>query len=159
MSLDSFKDTTPVFLPEEFFDGRLEGWGVMESLAGGLQRRATIEAEGRWDAEAQAVRFTESYRFDDGQLDTLRWTIRRLGPGRYSGAEPGLEGEASGEQSGCAFRWRYSRNTPQSDGKTILLNFDDWFYSIDEKACMVRGSAGRVGLPFLTAHVTYRKLT
>jgi len=157
MSIDDFKNTSPEFLPEEFFNGRLEGWGVLESLVGGLQKRSTISAEGRWDAASQTVHVTETYRFDDGHVDTLRWTIRKLGPGRYSGAEPRLDGEASGEQAGCAFHWSYTRDTPQPGGSSSKLNFDDWFYRIDDRACIVRGSAGRAGLPFATAHVTYRK--
>lgn len=44
------------------------------------------------------------------------------------------------------------------NGSRIKLNFDDWFYRIDENACIVRGSAGRADIPFATAHVTYRKL-
>ena len=46
----------------------------------------------------------------------------------------------------------------QGDGKSFKLNFDDWFYAIDDRACIVRDSAGRAGIPFATAHVTYRKL-
>jgi hypothetical protein len=159
MSLADFKATTPVFLPEQFFVGRLEGWAVLESLAGSLQKRSTIVAKGHWDEVDQVVHFTETYCFDDGHKDTLRWMIRKLGPGKYSGSEATVIGEASGDQAGCAFNWRYSRDTPQADGKSVRLNFDDWFYRIDEHACIVRGSAGRAGLPFLTAHVTYRKLT
>jgi hypothetical protein len=159
MAIDNFKGTNPVFLPEDFFNGHLEGWGVLESLVGGLQRRATITAEGKWNQQERTVYFTETYRFDDGHQDTLRWKIRKLGPGKYSGNEPGLEGEASGDQAGCAFNWRYTRNTPQGDGMTTKLNFDDWFYRIDDRACMVRGSAGRAGLPFALAHVTYRKIS
>jgi len=158
MAIDDFKGTTPVFLPEEFFRGRLEGWGGLEGLAGGLQKRSTITAEGKWDGQEQAVFFTETYHFDDGHQDTLQWTIRKLGPGKYSGTEPRLDGEASGDQMGCAFNWRYTRETPQADGKSSKMNFDDWFYRIDERVCIVRGSAGRAGLPFATAHVTYRKL-
>lgn len=36
-----------------------------------------------------------------------------------------------------------TRDTPQGDGKSTKLNFDDWFYAIDDRACIVRGSAGR----------------
>lgn len=158
MSIKDFAGTTPVFLPERFFDGRLEGWAVLESLVGGLQKRATITAEGRWDAAEQAVHFTETYRFDDGHEDTLSWTIRKLSDGKYAGSEPRLENEAEGDQAGCAFHWRYTRNTPHKDGSSTKLNFDDWFYLIEENACMVRGSAGRAGLPFGTAHVAYRKI-
>lgn len=75
-----------------------------------------------------------------------------------SGLENRLEGEAIGEQAGCAFHWKYARDTPQAGGKSFKLNFDDWFYAIDERVCIVRGSTGRAGIPFATAHVTYRKL-
>ena len=103
--------------------------------------------------------FTETYSFDDGHTDTLFWTIKKVGPGKYAGTEPRLDGQAAGEQAGCAYHWQYSRDTPQADGSSSKLNFDDWFYRIDEKACIVRGTAGRAGLPFATAHVTYRKIT
>ena len=149
MAIESFKGTLPEFLPEGFFDGRLEGWAVMESLTGGLQKRATIAAEGSWDAQTQTVTFTETYSFDDGHKDTLRWAIEKIAAGKYTGTEPRLVGEAEGEQAGCAYHWQYSRDTPQADGSSSKLNFDDWFYRIDERA----------GLPFATAHVTYRKIS
>ena len=158
MAIDAFAGTTPVFLPEQFFVGRLEGWAVVESLVGGLLKRASISAHGELDADTDTVVLTETYTFDDGHSDTLRWTIHKLGEGRYTGHENRLEGEAAGEQAGCAFHWKYTRDTPQGDGKSFKLNFDDWFYAIDDRACIVRGSAGRAGIPFATAHVTYRKV-
>jgi hypothetical protein len=36
------------------------------------------------------------------------------------------------------------------------LNFDDWFFQIDEHVVIAKGVAGRLGLPFASAHVTYR---
>lgn len=159
MAVDDFRGTVPAFLPEVFFVGRLEGWAIFESLIGGLQKRAVITAVGRLEAETDTVLLVETYEFDDGHSDTLHWTIRKLGPGRYAGHENHVEGEAKGEQAGCAFRWRYTRDTPQADGSTTRLNYDDWFYAIDGRACMVRGSAGRAGVPFATAHVAYRKLS
>ncbi|WP_346294829.1 DUF3833 domain-containing protein [Rhodopseudomonas sp. P1] len=159
MSIKDFNGTTPVFLPERFFDGCLEGWAVLESLVGGLQKRAVIRAEGRWSEAEGTVHFTEVYRFDDGHEDTLHWAIHKVADGKYNGSEPRLEGPAEGYQAGCAFNWRYTRNTPQKDGGAVKLNFDDWFYLIEENACIVRGSAGRAGLPFGTAHVAYRKIS
>ena len=46
---------------------------------------------------------------------------------------------------------------PQADGKKNKLKFDDWFYRLDDRVCIVRGSAGQAGLPFPTAHVAYRE--
>src|SRR4051812_12032833 len=74
VKLDDFKGSVPVFLPEVFFLGSPEGWAVMESLIGGLQRRATITAHGKLEEDTDAVLFTETYQFDDGHSDTLHWT-------------------------------------------------------------------------------------
>jgi hypothetical protein len=158
MDIKDFAGTTPEFLPETFFAGSLRGWGLLESLLGGLQKRFVVQAQGEWDRGTQIVSFTETWTFDNGRSDTLQWKIRKLGPGRYSGHEARIEGEAKGEQAGYAFHWAYSRNTPQDDGKTALLNFDDWFYRIDDQVAIVSASAGRAGIPFSIVHATYRKM-
>jgi len=80
----------------------------MESLTGGLQKRCTIRAQGSWDAASQTVTFAETFTFDDGHRDTLHWKIKKLGPGNYSGTDPRPDGEAQGEQAGCAYHWKYA---------------------------------------------------
>lgn len=157
MDIKHFAATTPEFLPETFLTGKLEGWGLLESLLGGLQKRFRVLADGTWDEVAQVVTFTETWTFDNGRTDTLVWNIRKLAPGSYIGQELRVGGEAVGEQAGCAFHWTYSRDTPQDDGKSLLLNFDDWFYRIDEQVAIVSASAGRAGIPFSLLHATYRK--
>ena len=157
MSIEDYAETRPVFRPEQVFHGRIEGWAVVTGPLGGLQRRATIRAEGSHDAGLGVTSFTETWTFDDGQVDTLRWRIHARGEGRYRGEEPTLDGEAEGEQAGCAFHWTYTRDVPGEGGNTTRLDFDDWFYRVDETRFMAKGSAGRLGLPFATVVVAYRK--
>ena len=156
MKISDFENTLPVYRPEDFLAGRLEGWGILEKITGGLQQRFTVQAEGVFDGSV--LSFRETWTFDDGHVDTLAWTITPLGGGKYSGSETRIDGEAEGDQAGCAFHWRYSRDTPQKDGSSTTLNFNDWFYRIDDRIVIVKGTAGRLGLPFGTAHVTYRRL-
>jgi hypothetical protein len=155
MDINDFTGTVPEFILEQFFVGKLDGWGIFENLVGGFQRRCTIVAEGEI-VEGELI-LTESYTFDDDHTDTLRWMIRNIGDGKYVGDEPRLEGQADGQRAGCAFHWTYRRSTPSIDGSSTKLNFNDWFYLIEPNVCIVRGSAGRAGLPFGTAHVTYRR--
>jgi hypothetical protein len=154
MKIEDFAGTIPAFRPEAFFAGRLQGWGVLEGPTGGLQKRFMVKAEGR--LEGGVIRFQETWTFDDGHVDTLNWTIRRLDEARYAGTEDRLDGEAEGELAGCAFHWKYTRDTPQPDGGSQKLNFDDWFFAIEDGVVIAKGVAGRLGLPFATAHVTYR---
>ncbi len=140
MKINDFANTVPTYRPEAFLAGRLEDSGTLESVTGGLQQRFTVKAQGRFDG--RDLSFVETWRFDEGQVDTLRWTITPLGDGKYRGAEDRLEGEAEGDQTGCAFHWRYSRNTPQKDGSTTRLNFNDWFFRTDEEVVVVKGRPG-----------------
>ncbi|WP_293855259.1 DUF3833 family protein [uncultured Alsobacter sp.] len=158
MTIDDFTDTTPIFRPEEMLTGELQGWAILTGPLGGLDRRAAIRAQGTHDAASGVIRFTETWTFDDGQVDTLAWRIHPEGQGRYRGEEPTLDGHAKGEAAGCAFHWTYTRDVPAKDGETSRLDFDDWFFRIDETGFCVKGSAGRLGLPFATVFVTYRKL-
>lgn len=154
MKIEDFEGTGPAFRPEVFFAQRLDGWGVLEGPTGSLQKRFTVTARG--DVDGDVIRFQETWAFDDGHVDTLNWRIRALGGRAYSGVEDRIEGEAEGEVAGCAFHWSYTRDTPQPDGKSVKLNFDDWFFQIDERVVIARGVGGRLGLPFASAHVTYR---
>ncbi|WP_289297827.1 DUF3833 family protein [uncultured Reyranella sp.] len=163
MDIQDFAGSLPELRPELFLVGELEGWGIIERVTGGLQQRFTVKAHGSWDEAAQLLTFTETWILDDGRQDTLSWRIARRPDGRYAGEEPRLEGEAEGEARGCAFHWRYTRDTPQKgeepgDRSSMVLNFNDWFYRIDERVVMVRASAGRAGLPFAFIHATYRRI-
>lgn len=154
MKIEDFEGASPAFRPEVFFAQRLEGWGVLEGPTGSLQKRFTVSARG--DVDGDMIRFQETWSFDDGHVDTLNWQIRALGGGAYAGVEDRVEGEAEGEAAGCAFHWSYTRDVPQPDGKSVKLNFDDWFFQIDGEVVIAKGVGGRLGLPFASAHVTYR---
>jgi Protein of unknown function (DUF3833) len=91
--IDDFKNTTPMFLPERFFSGQVEGWVVVDNLLGKLRNRATILGTGNWDEPAHCLTFSETYTFDDGEKDTFQWRIRKIGEGHYRGTEPRLKGE------------------------------------------------------------------
>lgn len=112
MNIEHFTGTSPTFLPEEFLVGQLEGWGVLESVLGDLQKRFTVKAQGKLDAATKIVDFTETWSFDDGFSHTLTWQIRKLADGRYAGEEARVKEAAAGEQAGCAFHWTYTRDTP-----------------------------------------------
>src|SRR3954451_12436904 len=132
-------------------------WAVWKGLVARLLKRATILGHGEFEPDTERILFAEAYTSDDGHSDTLHRTIRKGDAGKYTGLENRLAGEAIGEQAACAFHWKYTCDTPQANGNSFELNFDDWFHAIVERAGVVRGSAGRAGIPFATAHLTFRK--
>ena len=157
MNIDEFANREPRLQLERYFEGRSEGWGVMQSRFGTLLQQFQIEADGRFDAATQTLHLTETYRFDDGHVDELRWTIRQVETGRYEGVEPKLDGKANGRQAGNAFHWVYSRDVPQADGSERRLGFDDWFWLQPGNVLISRASVTKFGVEIGSLSVFYRK--
>ncbi len=156
MDIADFEGKQPELALEGFFAGRSEGWGVMQSRFGALQRQFQIDAEGQWDPETETLQLTETYRFDDGQVDELKWRIRRLSAQRYVGEEPRVVGTAEGAQAGNAFHWTYERDVPGPDGDR-RLHFDDWFWLRPGDVLIARASVSKLGVEIATMSVFYRK--
>ena len=156
MQITDFRGAQPELVLERFFSGNSEGWGVMQTRFGALQRQFRIDAVGRWAEGEQTLYLVETYWFDDGQVDRLEWRIRRLEADRYEGQEPRLLEPAVGEQAGNAFHWRYRRNVPDKDD-THTLGFDDWFWLQPGNVLIARTSVTKLGIEIATMSVFYRK--
>jgi hypothetical protein len=144
-----------IFRLEEFFVGRISGWGFTHSRFGKLQNDFTIEAEGLWDGARNRLSLTEDYRFSDGHRDRLNWDIEKTSQHRYSGMEARLVGKAQGEQSEQSFRWRYRRSVPAKNGSTATLAFDDCFLWRDEDVVIARAAVSKLGFQIATITVFY----
>lgn len=157
MKIEDFEGRKPTLLLERYFSGSTIGWGIMQSRFGALQRQFRIAAEGSFDEASRSLSLTETYRFDDGQIDRLDWTILKRDDRRYEGRETRIEDVAEGEQAGNAFHWRYSRNVPAKDGSESMLGFDDWFWLQDPETLVARASVTKLGIEIATLSVFYRK--
>lgn len=74
------------FLPEAFFRGRTEGLGLVRTADGGV-RRCRVITEGVPEAAYDALHFTETFAYDDGETDVWRWAMARGTDGRYVASE------------------------------------------------------------------------
>ncbi len=159
MNISDFADKRPLFVLENFFSGRLRGWGITLRRMGKLQNRFTIEAEGRYEVSANTLTLKETYTFDDGHQDFLTWTIINRGDGKYEGRETLIDGMADGEQAGNAFRWKYAREVPAADGSKTKFGFDDWFFMHDENHMTAHASLTKLGIEFATLSAFYERVT
>lgn len=158
MKIADFRDRMPALRLEEFFSGRLQGWGVTLSRFESFQNQFKIDAEGEWDSAANSLALRETYTFDDGHIDTLTWTILKRDDGSYEGRETRIEGVADGEQSGNAFHWRYSRDVPAKDGSSSKVRFDDWVWLQDADTLIAHASPTKLGVEVSTLNAFYRNI-
>ena len=157
MDLDPLADRGPPMRPEQFFAGMLQGWGLELGPLGGVGRRIEVRAQGRFDPVTATLFLDETYRFDDGQIDVLRWRIRALGDGHYEASEARAPEPGQGRAEGAGFRLTYRRDVPHPDGGSTMLGFDDLFVQLDPQTVMVRASITKLAVPVGSLTVLYRR--
>jgi hypothetical protein len=96
------------------------------------------------------------FTYSDGTTQRRVWTITRTGEGRYIGTAADVVGEAQGEASGNALRWRYVMALPV-DGKTYHVDFDDWMFLIDERTMLNRSFMSKFGFRLGEVTLSFRR--
>lgn len=98
MDIKDFEGKGPRLRLEEFFAGKLKGWGFTVSRFGNFQNSFRIDAQAHWDVAANTLKMTEFYKFDDGHNDPLDWSRC---PTRNTKASRSRSREAPPENSGA----------------------------------------------------------
>ncbi len=144
-----------VFRPDEFFTGAFSGSGVVLTRFGGLLRQFVLDGTGTVDAVTGILLLTETYRFDDGQIDELNWIIRRNDDGSYDGSETSLADPADGKTTDNSFIWIYVRHVPDQGGETTTMSFHDTFWLQADGSAVAHASIRRLGIEVATMTVFY----
>jgi len=146
-----------VFRPDEFFTGAFSGSGVVLTRFGGLLRQFILDGTGTVDPATGILLLTETYRFDDGQIDELNWIIRRNDDGSYDGSETSLADPAEGKTTDNSFVWTYVRHVPDQGGETTTMSFHDTFWLQADGSSVAHASIRRLGIEVATMSVFYIK--
>lgn len=146
------------FSPEAFFIGRTEGAGVVRDAFGRIVRRCRITTTGAFSAAQQALRFDETFAYDDGEIDTWKWVMQAGRDGRYVAAEAragsGLVGERQGDDYVIGFR------RPSGRAKGALApHYRTRFTLLSPEIALKRADVSVLGLPMGSLSAIHRRLT
>ena len=120
----------PVLDLREYFNGKVDAWGMVQDRSGKVIKRMTVEMTCTWVGDVGTL--DERFTYADGTKETRVWTIRKDG-NRYIGTAADVVGEAKGEAAGNALRWNYVLDAKREDGGTIHLDMDDWMWLVDDE--------------------------
>lgn len=133
-SVEDYRDKSPAFIPEVFFNGPLTAHGVVKNRSGEVTRRFTATLNGSWK-DGQGL-LAEKFLFDDGEVQYRNW---RLSPKdhtdavrTYRGQAEDVIGEAELKVSGNAAFIRYTLEVPV-DKRKIHVNVDDRMYLVSDR--------------------------
>ena len=154
-SIDDYRHEKPALELDQFFNGRLVAYGMVQNFSGKVTRRFRADINARWQDGTGTL--DEQFEFNDGEQQSRCWTVVRQG-NYYRGTAGDIVGEAKGEVQGNALNWRYTLQVPVN-GKVWNIDLDDWLYLIDENNLINRTKMKKFGLPVgeLTLHI--RKLS
>jgi hypothetical protein len=151
---------TPALDLRRYFDGTLEGHGLVTDRAGRVQRRFVVTIRATWTGEIGTL--DEEFVWSDGERERRVWTLRPAasegGVQRWVGTAGDVIGEARGGVAGNALNWRYTFDLKTKDGKRYALAFDDWMYLIDERVMLNRATMSFLGFRVGEVLISFRRL-
>lgn len=127
VSISDYAEQTPLFKPQEFFDGSLLATGVVKNRAGKVTRRFTADITAYWESGVGVLE--EDFIFDDGERDRRVWRLAPVGQGRFRATAGDVVGDGEARVSGNAMFLDYVLRIPIDDG-TIDLTIDDRMYLV-----------------------------
>lgn len=142
-SLEVYKDKEPKLAIEDFFNGDIEAWGIVQNRQGKVVRRMQIDLKGTWDGDKGTLE--EKFYYDDGETQERVWHITKLPDGTYEGRAGDIVGKATGTASGNAVRWKYVMQLPVG-GRTYDVTFDDWMFLMEDGSLMNRSYLSKFGV-------------
>lgn len=150
-SIQEYQQEAPALNLDQFFQGKLEAYGMVQNFRGKVTRRFKAEIVGNWQGNVGIL--DERFEYDDGEIDYRCWRLEKSG-NQYKGTAGDVIGEAQGETQGNALNWQYVLQV-SVDGKPMNINLDDWLYLIDDNHLINRTTMSYWGIPVgeVTLHI------
>ncbi|GAB4059709.1 DUF3833 domain-containing protein [Uliginosibacterium sediminicola] len=143
LDVTAYRDEKPALDLRQYFNGKIDAWGMFQDRSGKVIKRFHVVIDARWQGDKGTL--DERFSYSDGSTQQRIWTLVRQPDGNYIGTAADVVGEARGELSGNALRWRYVMALPV-DGKVYNVDFDDWMYLMDDKIMLNRSVMSKFGV-------------
>jgi len=140
--VDTYKESEPVMKLEDYFNGPIKGWGIVQDRSGKVVTRFDVDMHGEWQGNTGTLK--EHFRYYDGKTQDRTWTITKISEGVYEGTASDILDKASGKTSGSAMQWAYRMDLPV-DGTTYRITFDDWMFNMNDGILINRSYLKKFG--------------
>lgn len=149
---DYFQET-PVLDLQTYFNGTVDGWGVIKNRSGRVTKRFTVVMKCSWTGTIGIL--DEDFTFSDGTTQKRVWTVVKNGD-HYTGTAPDVRDLAVGRASGNALNWKYTLAIPW-EGIEVGVNFDDWMYLTDSNNMISVAKMSKFGIDLGEVIINFRK--
>ena len=152
--VEQYRAEQPGLDLKTYLNGTLDAWGMFQGRSGDVKKRFHVVIDARWTGDTAIL--DENFKWSDGTTSRRVWALSKQPDGSFRGKADDVVGEAIGEVSGNALRWRYVLALPV-DGKVYNVNFDDWMFLMDDKVMMNRATMSKWGFSLGEVTLTFVK--
>ena len=149
-----FKNTEPSMTIEEYFDGSVKAWGLLQDRSGKVTRQFKADMYGSFNGSILTLK--EDFFWTDGENQNRIWKIKKINQNYYEGTAADVVGTAKGYQYGSVFKFEYNLMVPFK-GKNIKVSFDDWIFKQDEDVAINRATLTKFGFKVGELTVFFKK--
>jgi hypothetical protein len=141
--LETYAANKPKFDIQEYFNGEIKAWGVVQDWRGRITTRFDVDMYGVWKGDRGVL--NERFTYYNGDRQNRVWKIKKLNDHEYQGTADDIVGIAQGEQKGNAVNWHYAMQLPVND-KTYHFKFDDWMWQLNDGIVINRSYIKKFGI-------------
>lgn len=141
---------------EDFFTGRLSGFGVVTGLSGKVLRRFDVHTIGEWSEEHRALHLDETYTYVGGETLVRNWAIHTDEEGFVIGVDASQAARLRGRSRGRDFRLIFDR--PRRPGGPLELSQVVDFIEVGPGQAVMLGKVKLAGLTLATTHSFLKRL-
>ena len=149
-----YRAEQPMLDMQQYFNGRVDGWGVFTDRGGRVVKRFTVAMDCRWSGDEGVL--DEDFAYSDGTRQRRVWRVRKLADGRYAGRADDVVGEARGQAAGNALHWQYTLALPV-DGRVWEVQMDDWMFLVDREVLLNRTAMRKFGIHLGDVTLSFRR--
>ena len=142
MDLNHYANDAPVFRMEDYFQGEVKAWGIIQNWRGKVIERFDIRMVGSWDGDNGTME--EDFLFYDGKQQHRTWKIKRLSDSSYQATADDIIGIASANRNGNTIQWNYQMDI-SVDGSTYRISFDDRMWQLNDGVVINRSYMKKFG--------------
>lgn len=143
MNISQYKNHSPQLKLEEFFNGKINGWGIIQDWRGNIVKKFDVKMIGTWQGNIGTL--TEDFSYYDGKKEQRIWKITKLENNTYQGEAADIINKATGKVAGNAASWQYQMDLT-IDGKVFRIKFDDWMWQLNDGVVINRSYLKKFGL-------------
>jgi len=141
-AIEDYVQEKPSLDLRNFFQGKVDAWGVFTDRQGKVVKRFTVEMNCSWQGDQGVL--DEDFVYSDGKQEKRIWRMTHLGDGRYQGTAGDVVGTAAGQVRGNTFRWEYTLALPV-DGRVLNVSMDDWMYLMNDRVMLNKARMSKWG--------------